>query len=61
MQNYVFQIDADKRPLDMIPPARARKLQAKGKSATFRSYPYTVVHQRAIDSPNTKEYILKID
>jgi len=61
MQNYVFQVDADKRPLDMIPPARARKLQARGKAATFRTYPYAVVRPHAIDSPNTKEYILKID
>jgi 5-methylcytosine-specific restriction endonuclease McrA len=61
MQNYVFQLDANKRPLDMIHPARARKLQAKGKAATFRSYPYAIVHHHGLDNPNTKEYILKID
>jgi len=61
MQNYVFQLDANKRPLDMIPPARARKLQAKGKAATFRTYPYAIVHHHSLDSTNTKEYILKID
>ncbi len=61
MQNYVFQLDANKRPLDMIHPARARKLQNKGKSATFRTYPYVVIHTHPINNPNTKEYILKID
>lgn len=61
MPNYVFQLDANKRPLDMIHPARGRKLQAKGKAATFRTYPYAIVHHQGIDSPNTKEYILKID
>jgi hypothetical protein len=61
MQNYVFQLDANKRPLDMIHPAQARKLQTKGKAATFRNYPYTVIHSHAIDNSNKSEYILKID
>jgi len=61
MQNYVFQLDANKRPLDMSHPARARKRQAQGKAATFRTYPYALIYHQALDSPKTKEYILKID
>ena len=61
MQNYIFQLDANKRPLDMIHPARARQLQSKGKCATFRTYPYAVIHNCIKEKANTKEYILKID
>jgi 5-methylcytosine-specific restriction endonuclease McrA len=61
MQNYIFQLDSQKRPMDMIHPARARKLQSKGKGATIRTYPYTIIHNQAIDNLKTKEYTLKID
>ena len=57
MQNYVFQLDANKRPLDMSHPARARKRQAQGKAATFRTYPYALIYHQALDSPKTKETI----
>jgi hypothetical protein len=61
MQNYVFQIDANQLALDMIHPARARKIQHKGKAASFRVYPYTVVHHNVYGTVNTKSYTLKID
>lgn len=61
MQNYVFQIDGNQQPLDLIHPARARELQSKGKAATYRTYPSVVIRDVAISSPNTKQYMLKID
>lgn len=61
MQNFVFQLDSNKKPLDMVHPAKARKLQSQGKAATFRMYPYTIIRDVSFKSPNTKKYILKID
>lgn len=61
MQNYVFQLNDDRQPLDMIRPKRARELQSNGKAAAFRQYPYTVIRSQQIETPVTKEYILKID
>ena len=60
-QNWVFQINGDKRPLDMIHPGRCRELQNRGKLASFRRFPYVVIQQQTIESLQTKEYILKID
>ncbi|MFP4132967.1 MAG: RNA-guided endonuclease IscB, partial [Halothece sp.] len=62
MQNFVFQLDSNKYPLDMIHPAKARKLQSQGKAATFRMYPYTIIRDVSFgENPNTKSYLLKID
>ncbi|MDJ0599123.1 MAG: RNA-guided endonuclease IscB [Crocosphaera sp.] len=61
MQNYVFQIDSNKQPLDMVHPARARKLQSQQKAKTFRTYPYVLINSNCFETANTKEYILKID
>lgn len=60
-QNWVFQLNGDKQPLDMIHPARARELQSKQKAATFRMFPYVVIQQKTIEDAQTKQYILKID
>lgn len=61
MENFVFQIDANKRPLDMVHPAKARKLQSKGKVSVFRQLPYVLINHSAIENPTLKRYILKID
>lgn len=61
MQNYVFLLNADKTFLNMIPPARARVLQSKGKAAVFRLYPYVLILCEHIENPVLKEYRLKID
>lgn len=60
-QNWVFQINGDKQPLDMIHPGRCRELQNRGKLASFRRFPYVAIQQKTIESLQTKEYILKID
>jgi 5-methylcytosine-specific restriction endonuclease McrA len=61
MQNYVFLLNADKTFLNMIPPARARVLQGKGKAAVFRSNPYVLILKQQVEAPTLKEYRLKID
>jgi 5-methylcytosine-specific restriction endonuclease McrA len=61
MQNYVFLLNADKTFLNMIPPARARVLQSKGKAAVFRLYPYILILKEQVEKPILKEYRLKID
>ena len=61
MQNYVFVLNADRAPLDMVHPGRARELQSKGKAKPIRQYPYVLILQNQIQNPTTKQYTLKID
>ncbi|MFB2893315.1 RNA-guided endonuclease IscB [Aerosakkonemataceae cyanobacterium BLCC-F50] len=61
MQNYVFVLNADRMPLDMVHPGRARELQSKGKAKPIRQYPYVLILQSQIEKPTTKQYSLKID
>ena len=41
MQNYVFVIDKNQKPLHLVNPARARELLNKQKAAVFRLFPFT--------------------
>ena len=41
MQNYTFVLDTNKRPLDPLHPAMARKLLSNGEAAVFRRYSFT--------------------
>jgi 5-methylcytosine-specific restriction endonuclease McrA len=59
--NYVFQLNHDRQPLDMVHPARGRKIQFAQKAAVIRTYPYVLIRAQQIENPVTKEYILKID
>lgn len=61
MQNHVFLLNADKTFLNMIPPARARVLQDRGKAAVWRRYPYVLILAQQVEDPLLKEYRLKID
>lgn len=61
LTNYVFLLNADKTPLDLINPARARELQSKGKAKVFRLFPYVLILQKQVDNPITKNYSIKID
>lgn len=60
MSNYALVLDTNKRPLDPIHPAAARKLLAGGKAAVFRSYPFTIILKDKSDAP-TKPIELKLD
>ncbi|AFY91156.1 RNA-guided endonuclease IscB [Chroococcidiopsis thermalis] len=61
MQNYVFVIDQNKQPLNLIPPARARELLTKQKAAVFRMYPFTIILKHAVANPLPKPLTIKID
>lgn len=61
MQNYVFVIDQDKKPVNPIPPARARELLTKQKAAVFRMYPFTLILKYAVDNPTLKPLTIKLD
>jgi len=60
-QNWVFQINGNKQPLDMIRPARANEIQDKQKASVFRRFPYVLIRKETIENPQTKQYSLKID
>ena len=57
----VFVIDADKKPLDMCHPAKARKLLRGGKAAIYRKEPFTIILKKEAEEPAHKDYRLKID
>ncbi|EGJ30664.1 MULTISPECIES: RNA-guided endonuclease IscB [Moorena] len=69
MQNYVFIIDTNKRPLNPISPKKARRLLKKGKAAVFRMYPFTIILKTGIrqsrrcanDDPTISPCQIKID
>ncbi len=49
MNNYVFIIDTQKRPLMMATPRRARELLLQGKAAVFRRYPFTLILKNRVE------------
>lgn len=61
MQNYVFVIDTNKKPLNPIPPSRTRKLLNKGKAAIWRMYPFTIILKHAVTQTILKPLTVKID
>jgi hypothetical protein len=60
MQNYTFVLDTNKRPLDPVHPAVARKLLSNGEAAVFRRYPFTIILKRGVDTP-TQLIEIKLD
>jgi 5-methylcytosine-specific restriction endonuclease McrA len=61
MSNFVFVIDADKKPLDPCNPARARILLSKGKAAVFRRFPFTIILKYPVKAAAVQEYQIKLD
>ncbi|GET36305.1 hypothetical protein MiSe_10530 [Microseira wollei NIES-4236] len=61
MQNYVFVVDKNRKPLNPVRPKRARELLDKGKAAVFRMYPFTLILQHAVNSPVIKPLVIKLD
>ncbi|MBR1695266.1 MAG: RRXRR domain-containing protein [Selenomonas sp.] len=57
----VFVIDANKTPLAMCHPAKARKLLRDGKAAIYRKAPFTIILKKEVDSDVKADYRLKID
>jgi 5-methylcytosine-specific restriction endonuclease McrA len=61
MSNFVFLIDANKTPMNLIHPAHARELMEKGKAAVFRMYLFTLIMKRVVDNIVTYPLSLRID
>lgn len=61
MENFVFVIDTNKKPLNPVHPARARELLTQGKASVFRTYPFVIILHHAVDAVLMPEWELKID
>ena len=57
----VFVIDANKNPLDMCHPAKARKLLRDGRAAVYRKEPFTIILKKevGIDEETITERIIQ--
>lgn len=52
MSNFVFVLDANKKPLTPCKPRVARKLLAANKAAVFRTFPFTIILKKEVlDTP----------
>jgi 5-methylcytosine-specific restriction endonuclease McrA len=60
MQNYTFVLDTNKRPLDPVHPAVARKLLSSYKAAVFRRYPFTIILKNVVNT-ETQPVQIKLD
>lgn len=61
MSNFVLTINPDKKPLEPIHPAAARKLLNAGKAAIFRKYPFTIILKESVSEASPKPRQLKLD
>jgi len=60
MQNKVFVLDTNKKQLDPVHPAKARKLLDNGKAAVYRQHPFTIILKDTSEE-DTDGYQIKID
>ncbi|WP_414580774.1 RNA-guided endonuclease IscB [Scytonema sp. PCC 10023] len=61
MSNFVFVLDANKQPLNPVPPGQVRRLLKQGQAAVFRRYPFTIILKYAVPNHRIKPHQLKID
>lgn len=61
MNNVVFVLDTDKRPMTPCSPARARQLMRKGEAAVYRRHPFTLILKDARPDAIVKTLTIKID
>lgn len=60
MSNFVFVLDANKKPLSPCHPSVARKLLSQGNAVVFRRYPFTIILRKQCQTP-TETIKLKLD
>ena len=60
MSNYSFVLDTNKRPLNPIHPAHARKLLKAGQAAIFHRFPFTIILKSA-STQEVQPLEIKID
>ena len=58
--NYVFVLDANRKPLTPCKPSLARKLLKVGKAKVFRLYPFTILLKKEV-TEDPQPVTLKID
>ena len=58
--NYVFVLDANRKPLTPCKPSLARKLLKAGKAKVFRLYPFTILLKKEV-TEDPQPVTLKID
>ena len=59
--SHVFIIDQDKKPLNPVHPADARRLLKRGAAAVFRRYPFTLILKQRQPDAIVVPLRLKID
>ena len=60
MSNFIFVLDANKRPLIPCKPSTARKLLMAGKAAVFRRFPFSIILKKVVTTA-VKSISLKLD
>lgn len=48
MSNFIFVLDANKKPLTPCKPSTARKLLNAGKAAVFKRFPFTIILKKVV-------------
>lgn len=61
MQNYVFVLDSNKKPCDMMHPAAVRILLREKKARVLRRYPFTIILTAPVETPPDYDYSAKFD
>jgi hypothetical protein len=61
MSNFVFVIDAQKRPLTPIHPGFARRLLKQKQAALYRKFPFTLILKESRPDLITPNLKIKID
>ena len=61
MQNYVFVLDANRKPCDAVHPAAARILLRDGKASILRRFPFTIILKEKSPEKPKYSYSAKFD
>jgi 5-methylcytosine-specific restriction endonuclease McrA len=59
--SWVFVLDSDKRPLNLVHPGQARRLLTGGKAAVWRRYPFTIILKQALPDMPVDPLRLEVD
>jgi hypothetical protein len=57
----VFVLDTNKQPLDPVHPGQARLLLKRERAAVWRRFPFTIILNAAVASPQVEPLRLKLD
>ncbi len=61
MSNFVFVLDTDKRPQDLVHPGQARRLLKAGLAAVYRRYPFAIILKCSVLGTPSQSSQVKID